>query len=93
MLDLYIILNEERIKIGRSKNPKTRINQISTSSGIPLSKLYMKVYQGKGELESLIKNILEKEKITGEWFYLKGIARDFYHFVIKKETIEEYETL
>lgn len=64
-------INNTKIKIGISKNPIERVNNIITQSGNTYQKLY--VYfrcKNDSNWENIIHKCLKKYRIIGEWFNL-----------------------
>jgi hypothetical protein len=75
---LYLILdmNDNVLKIGRSKNPKARIKtlQIATSHNLRL----LFAIKGKGEIEKNAHEIFKNLRITSEWFTYDNSIIDFF---------------
>ena len=67
---LYIIQSDVTgaIKIGRSKNPKKRLQQLQTGS--PYKLKILTIVKGRGDLEKLLHERLKpyKQSCKGEWF-------------------------
>jgi hypothetical protein len=63
--DLYFLIHEGMIKIGRSKNPKKRIKELETG----LCHYYeMFVFKGKGFMETTLHQCFKDMRERGEWF-------------------------
>lgn len=62
---LYFAVIEDKVKIGRSKNPLTRIKTLETG-------LYQKpkvyVFNNKGFMETKLHHIFSELRLNGEWF-------------------------
>lgn len=71
---VYVIQdNMGRIKIGKSINPTTRINQIRTASGITIKNKYVtKELLSQGYIEKRMHEIYADNRTIGEWF--EGIS-------------------
>lgn len=66
-IHLYILQDEiGRVKIGRSSAIKTRVRQISNSSGL---KIHIVATFGRlGSIERELHKILARHRLRGEWF-------------------------
>lgn len=70
---VYVILDEHnRVKIGKSLNPATRIKSIATSSGITIVDSYVtEPLYGYSDLENHLHDIFKEYRQIGEWFDCK----------------------
>jgi hypothetical protein len=68
---MYIIRlkGHDIYKIGVSRNPKRRINDIKSSNPFDIEIKYLKFYKDVYQLEKLVLDRVEINKIKGEWFY------------------------
>lgn len=68
MDSLYVIQSDVTgaVKIGRSKNPVTRLATLQTASSYRL--VLLASFEGKGNQEKLIQNSLCLFRMQGEWF-------------------------
>ena len=70
MQDLYVIQSDVTgaLKIGRSKHPKKRLQQLQTGS--PYKLKLLTVVKGKGDYEKQLQSFLKpyKRSCRGEWF-------------------------
>ena len=85
-MHLYIISNNETIKIGKSKNPEARLNQLQTGSSKKL-KLIHTVEVNDDEclyLEQMIHKELGTRRVLGEWFNISDIehVKKVFEYVI-----------
>lgn len=63
---LYFIKGGNFIKIGRSNDPKERIQQLQVSS--PERLIFIKTFYNRGLYEFPIHNIFKSIRVQGEWF-------------------------
>lgn len=82
---LYVIEDEiKRVKIGISKNPHIRINQIQTGMGLKINKRFIfNAHEDYEELERHLHIRFEKYRTLGEWFktdfkFVLGYIKYFY---------------
>lgn len=70
--DLYLILDEDanHLKIGRSKNVKSRLSQLQIANSHKLKLLYS--IPKMGYLENEIHHTFRNLKVKGEWFVNDG---------------------
>lgn len=68
---LYIIrLKGHHIyKLGVSRNPRRRIKDIAASNPFDIETKFLKFYKDVYQLEKLVLDRVELNKIKGEWFY------------------------
>lgn len=62
---LYFAIIEDKVKIGRSKNPKGRMSEMSTAM-FKKPKVY--VFNNKGFMETKLHHIFSDFRLHGEWF-------------------------
>lgn len=75
---LYFAVLKDVVKIGRSKDPKTRINSMST--GFPeLPTVY--VFNNKGFMEPILHRAFDKLRKHGEWFR-NGLQTEYEHYIL-----------
>ena len=69
---IYLILNEDNghIKVGISKNPKSRLKQLQTGSSAKLTILYQRVVEHASKIESNLHHDYQFQKVNLEWFDL-----------------------
>ena len=86
--DLYVFRDNDNnsIKVGRSRNPKSRLKAISTSSSHDIETIA--IHKRMGDFEEIVHNGLKDAglHIRGEWF-----VNDPKTFEIITKTIEENE--
>lgn len=76
---IYLIQAEgtEKYKIGRSQNPRQRLQCLQTSSPIPLKLVFTQWTVNCFALEKYLHEIYKEERIHGEWFHLSEHIRYF----------------
>lgn len=79
-MDLYIIKTNNKIKVGKTYDFTQRKRNIITAAGLIESEIFHQLFPAMGDLESFILYRLKDEKINGEWFYYRGIAKEFFDF-------------
>lgn len=62
---LYFAIIDDKVKIGRSKNPKGRIKQLQTGL-FKVPKVY--VFNNKGLMETKMHHLFSDFRLEGEWF-------------------------
>ena len=67
---LYIIKLEGHpiYKVGVSQNPKRRLKDISSNNPFEIAVLFLKAFENVYQLEKLLIDLYEINKIKGEWF-------------------------
>ena len=65
--NIYFIINEDTVKIGRSGNVKTRIKNLQTSNYNNLKLKYI-IENVDSAMEKQIHAICKRYQIKGEWF-------------------------
>lgn len=79
-MDLYIIKTDNKIKVGKTYDFTQRKRNIITAAGLIESEIFHQLFPAMGDWESFILYRLKDEKINGEWFYYRGIAKEFFDF-------------
>lgn len=76
--DLYLILDEDanHLKIGRSRNVKSRLSQLQIANSHKLKLLYS--IPKKGYLEKEIHDVFNDLKVKGEWFVNDGRIIEYF---------------
>ena len=74
---VYFIGNIEAgvVKIGFSKNPKSRISGIQTGTHLMLS--ILKVVEGNYGIEKQYHRKFSRQRIRGEWYSITGHLKDY----------------
>ena len=97
MCSVYIVKNENGlVKIGFSKNPKTRINNIQTQSGYEITNRYIsKPCINYREIERQLHGIYSKQRLRGEWFEIDigGAIEKIKSLDLKYEYTKEEEII
>lgn len=86
---LYLLFYDNTVKIGRTKNIKSRIKQLKTGFSKEF-KYY--VFENKGFLEKTLHNCFSEFRLNGEWFEKCSRIERFLNQYHKEKTfnIEEY---
>lgn len=71
---VYIILNTRLniYKIGKSKNPQSRIKGIALQTIDPIETIHVFAVKDMGKSESFLHNHFQEKRVTGEWFRLEN---------------------
>ena len=72
---IYFVKANDRIKIGYSSNPTSRINQLQTSSPYDLEVLL--IIDGDREKERILHKEFKDCRKKGEWFEFEGTVKDY----------------
>ena len=83
MTNIYFISDGVNIKIGKSKNPKKRVNQLQTSNTNKLQILYV-LENVEDFFEREIHQTCSRYHINGEWF-----DKDVLEFLMKFDFYKE----
>lgn len=85
---IYMICMKEYVKIGRSKDPNSRLKQIQTGNPEDLEMWEIHGVE-EAEMHALFKNLRIREEGNGkEWFRRKGNLRDYldgYKDIVRDE--------
>jgi len=85
---IYMISMEKYVKIGRSKDPSSRLKQIQTGNPEDLEMWEIHGVE-ETEMHSLFKNLRVREEGNGnEWFRRKGNLKDYldgYKDIVRDE--------
>lgn len=76
---VYFVINEkhEFCKIGYSIDPQKRLKGIQT--GCPFPVFIKKVIGGTPSLEKKFHKHFQRQRSSGEWFYIRGELKDFLY--------------
>jgi hypothetical protein len=81
--DLYLIHDEtfDTLKIGRSKNPKSRLNQLQCATSNSLNILFVKKDLGSKEKE--LHGLFDKLRLSSEWFKNDGQIIKYFNEILQ----------
>ena len=90
---LYAISTQDQVKVGYSKNPKTRLKTLQTGSSSDLSLEWYKYCASSDKEARIQERILHRKikrfKIRGEWFHKSALALIYPHRVKNQESKED----
>lgn len=81
---LYFIKGGDFIKIGRTRDPKTRLGSLQVASTERLE--YIKIFKYRGCYEFKIHDIFDYLRVRGEWFEDHSDIRDFILLLSQKNS-------
>ena len=85
----YLAYSAGRIKIGTSLFPKGRGRGLSTQSPHPVTILFARA--GGRELENDLHEMLDCDRVHGEWFRLTEGMRELLHEVLCKQGLRKFK--
>lgn len=72
---LYILISGKVVKIGRSKDPSQRLQQLKT--GLIEKNYTVYVFNRKGLMEKILHNCFKDYNTSGEWFQYNILIKNF----------------
>lgn len=92
---VYVIEVGDRVKIGKSQTPLSRIKSIGTSAGVEVTKIYITpLHEGHSNTEQILHKRFASSRSKGEWFVLPfsdaaSVAQELVKAEVSVERIDE----